>query len=142
GLRRLRVDVPGQRARPRRATAARRVARTRVCGSRGTLLVGVRLFPALPRPALRGDGGGSPVLRGVSGSTGATSHIRQFLPRLRPYAGRLALAAVGLVIAAGVGLAFPMVVREMLDAAFENRDRARLDRIALLLLALFALQGL
>jgi subfamily B ATP-binding cassette protein MsbA len=68
--------------------------------------------------------------------------LRQLLPRLRPYAGRLAIAAVGLVIAAGVGLAFPLVVREMLDAAFEARDSARLDRIALLLLGLFALQGL
>lgn len=65
----------------------------------------------------------------------------QLLPRLRPYAGRLAVAAVGLVIAAGVGLAFPLVVREMLDAAFEQRDRTRLDNIALLLLGLFALQG-
>jgi ATP-binding cassette, subfamily B, bacterial MsbA len=65
----------------------------------------------------------------------------QLLPRLRPYAGRLAIAAVGLVIAAGVGLAFPLVVREMLDAAFEQRDRTRLDNIALLLLGLFALQG-
>ena len=63
------------------------------------------------------------------------------LPRLRPYVGRLAIAAVGLVIAAGVGLAFPLVVREMLDAAFEQRDRTRLDNIALLLLGLFALQG-
>ncbi len=68
--------------------------------------------------------------------------LRQLLPRLRPYAGRLAVAAVGLVIAAGVGLAFPVVVREMLDAAFEARDSTRLDRIALLLLGLFALQGL
>lgn len=68
--------------------------------------------------------------------------LRQLLPRLRPYRGRLAIAAVGLVIAAGVGLAFPLVVREMLDAAFEARDSTRLDRIALLLLGLFALQGL
>lgn len=68
--------------------------------------------------------------------------IRQLLPRLKPYRGRLALAAVGLVVAAGVGLAFPIIVRELLDAAFEARDRGRLDSIALLLLGLFALQGL
>jgi ATP-binding cassette, subfamily B, bacterial MsbA len=70
-----------------------------------------------------------------------TTPFGQLLPRLRPYVGRLAIAAVGLVIAAGVGLAFPLVVREMLDAAFEQRDRTRLDNIALLLLGLFALQG-
>ncbi len=46
-----------------------------------------------------------------------------------------------LIVAAGVGLAFPQVVRHLLDAAFENRDRRLLDRIAIALLALFALQG-
>ncbi len=68
--------------------------------------------------------------------------LRLLLPRLKPYRGRLALAAVGLVVAAAVGLAFPIIVRELLDAAFEARDRSRLDRIALLLLGLFAVQGL
>ena len=63
------------------------------------------------------------------------------LPRLRPYAGRLVLSALALLVAAGVGLAFPAVVRFLLDAAFEQGDRALLDRIALLLLGLFALQG-
>jgi subfamily B ATP-binding cassette protein MsbA len=47
-----------------------------------------------------------------------------------------------LVVAAGVGLAFPQIVRHLLDAAFEQRDHALLDRIAAGLLALFALQGL
>ena len=40
-----------------------------------------------------------------------------------------------------MGLAFPQVVRHLLDAAFEQRDRALLDRVALLLLGLFAIQG-
>ncbi len=64
------------------------------------------------------------------------------LPLLRPYAGRLTVATVCLVVAAGVGLAFPQVVRHMLDAAFQKHDRALLNRIALLLVVLFALQGL
>lgn len=51
------------------------------------------------------------------------------------------VAAVCLLVAAGVGLAFPQVVRHLLDAAFENHDRGLLDRIAIALLALFALQG-
>ena len=59
-----------------------------------------------------------------------------------PYKGRLALAGICLIIAAGVGLAFPLVVRYLLDAAFQTRDRQLLDRIALGLLGLFALQGL
>jgi len=41
-----------------------------------------------------------------------------------------------------VGLAFPAVVQRLLDAAFQKHDRALLDRIALLLVGAFALQGL
>src|SRR3954465_12910280 len=67
--------------------------------------------------------------------------LGRLLPRLRPYRLRLALAGVCLLIAAGVGLAFPLVVRYLLDAAFQSRDSALLDRIALGLLAMFALQG-
>jgi ABC-type multidrug transport system fused ATPase/permease subunit len=50
--------------------------------------------------------------------------LGRLLPRLRPYRLRLGLAAICLVIAAGVGLAFPLVVRYLLDAAFQARDRA------------------
>jgi subfamily B ATP-binding cassette protein MsbA len=54
----------------------------------------------------------------------------------------LAIAALCLVVAAAVGLAFPQVVRTLLDAAFQRHDRSLLDRVALGLVALFALQGL
>ncbi len=57
---------------------------------------------------------------------------------MRPYRFRLALAAVCLLVAASVGLAFPLVVRYLLDAAFQSRDRVLLDRIAIGLIALFA----
>src|SRR3954463_8623496 len=67
--------------------------------------------------------------------------LGRLLPRLRPYRLRLAIAAFCLVIAASVGLAFSLVVRSLLDAAFQARDRALLDRIAIGLLVLFALQG-
>jgi len=67
--------------------------------------------------------------------------LAKLLPRITPYRGRLAVAGVCLVVAAGVGLAFPQIVRHLLDAAFENHDRGLLDRIALALLGLFALQG-
>lgn len=69
-----------------------------------------------------------------------TPLIRLF-PRLRPYVGRLSIAAVCLVGAAAAALAFPAVVRHLLDAAFQARDRNLLDRIALFLLGIFALQG-
>jgi subfamily B ATP-binding cassette protein MsbA len=68
--------------------------------------------------------------------------LGKLLPLLRPYAGKLAIAAVCLVLAAAAGLVFPTVVRWLLDAAFMARGRATLDRIALGLLGVFAAQGL
>jgi subfamily B ATP-binding cassette protein MsbA len=53
----------------------------------------------------------------------------------------LLLATVALVLSSLASLAFPMVVRYLLDAAFVNRDRALLDRIALGLAALFCVQA-
>ena len=67
--------------------------------------------------------------------------LAALLPRLRPYTGQLMVCAVCLVVAAAVGLAFPQVVRKLLDAAFQEHDRRLLDRIALGLVAAFALQG-
>jgi ATP-binding cassette, subfamily B, bacterial MsbA len=67
--------------------------------------------------------------------------LRRLLPRLRPYRGHLSVAAICLLVAAGVGLAFPQIVRHLLDAAFTAHDRRLLDQIAIGLVALFALQG-
>ncbi|MBA3445543.1 MAG: hypothetical protein H0T58_11925, partial [Gemmatimonadales bacterium] len=63
-------------------------------------------------------------------------------PRVRQYSGMLALATLTLVLSALIGLAFPMVVRYLLDAAFIERNRAVLDRIALALVVLFSIQAL
>jgi subfamily B ATP-binding cassette protein MsbA len=60
---------------------------------------------------------------------------------LRPFRAQLAIAGICLIVAAAVGLMFPQIVRKLLDAAFQQHDRALLDRIALGLLGLFALQG-
>ena len=67
--------------------------------------------------------------------------LAQLVPLLRPHAGRLLVALVCLVLAAAAGLAFPAVVRWLLDAAFVSRDRGLLDRMALGLLVVFAVQG-
>ena len=67
--------------------------------------------------------------------------LAALLPRLRPYTGRLVVCTICLIVAASVGLAFPLVVKFLLDAAFEQRDRVLLDRIALGLVLAFALQG-
>ena len=65
----------------------------------------------------------------------------KLLPRVRPHAGPLAIAGITLVLAAAAGLTFPLIVRHLLDAAFVDGSSRQLDRIALGLLALFALQG-
>jgi subfamily B ATP-binding cassette protein MsbA len=62
-------------------------------------------------------------------------------PRVRPYRGLLLGASVALVLSSMASLAFPMVVRYLLDAAFVSRDRALLDRIALGLVGLFSVQA-
>jgi ATP-binding cassette, subfamily B, bacterial MsbA len=62
-------------------------------------------------------------------------------PRVRPYRGILLLATFALLGSSAVGLAFPMVVKYLLDAAFVNHDRALLDRIALGLVLLFTVQA-
>jgi subfamily B ATP-binding cassette protein MsbA len=54
----------------------------------------------------------------------------------------LALATLTLILSALIGLAFPMVVRYLLDAAFIRQDRAILDRIAIGLVLLFTIQAL
>lgn len=67
--------------------------------------------------------------------------IRDLLPRVRPHAGALAGAGLFLVLSSAIGLVFPLVVGYLLDAAFETGNGALLDRIALVLLGLFALQA-
>lgn len=67
--------------------------------------------------------------------------LRRLAPRLRPWRKRL-VAAGGLIVAtSAISLVFPLVVRELLDAAFLAGDGRTLDRIALALLGLFAVQA-
>lgn len=68
--------------------------------------------------------------------------LARMLPLLRPYRARLGAAFVCLVIAAAAGLVFPLVLRYLLDAAFVLKDRSSLDRVAIMLLSVFAVQGL
>jgi len=68
--------------------------------------------------------------------------LKRLIPLLKPYVGRLAVATICLLAAAAVQLVFPQQVRILLDAAFEHHDGGMLNRVALVLLALFAFQGL
>ena len=62
-------------------------------------------------------------------------------PRVQPYRSSFLWAALLIVVGTVIGLAFPLVVRELLDAAFLAGDRGMLDRIALFLIALFLFQA-
>ena len=67
--------------------------------------------------------------------------LRLLAPRVRPHRKALAVAGVLLLIGTGIGLAFPLVVRELLDAAFLRGDASLLNLIALGLLGLFGVQA-
>jgi subfamily B ATP-binding cassette protein MsbA len=68
--------------------------------------------------------------------------FRRLWPRLYPHRWALAAATFFLLASGSIGLAFPLVVRHLMDAAFVAMDRPLLNRIALLLLGLFSLQAL
>ena len=51
------------------------------------------------------------------------------------------MAGVTLVASAAIGLAFPLVVRYLMDAAFEMRDPETLNRVAIFLIGLFGVQA-
>jgi ATP-binding cassette, subfamily B, bacterial MsbA len=67
--------------------------------------------------------------------------LARLWPRVRPYRAGLSLAIVSLLLSAGIGLAFPQIVRYLLDAAFLRHNRALLDRIGLVLFGMFAVQA-
>jgi ATP-binding cassette, subfamily B, bacterial MsbA len=79
---------------------------------------------------------GGPSLRSGRGS------LTRLWLRVRPYRGGLYIAGTTLILASAITLAFPIAVKFLLDAAFRHHDRTLLNRIALGLLAGFALQAL
>jgi subfamily B ATP-binding cassette protein MsbA len=72
---------------------------------------------------------------------GSPRDLLRLLAYARPYRARLAVALVSLFIASGLGLAFPQVVRWLIDAAFIEHDAARLNSLALMLVGLFTAQA-
>ncbi len=60
---------------------------------------------------------------------------------MRPYVGSLLVGGIALFLSGAITLAFPQVVRYLLDAAFVKASAGALNRIAVFLLVLFALQG-
>jgi subfamily B ATP-binding cassette protein MsbA len=67
--------------------------------------------------------------------------LRRFTQRLRPHLGKIVVATLCLLLSSATVLAFPQIVRQLLDAAFINGDRTMLNRIAIGLLVMFGVQS-
>lgn len=94
-----------------------------------------------PRPAGTAASGDA---RGLDSA--AVGLLRRLFRYVRPYRGRLVLGIVAVGVASLLGLAFPLLIRDLLNTAFmegtgPEEARALLDRTALLLAALVALQA-
>lgn len=73
---------------------------------------------------------------------GSPRDLLRLLAYTKPYRARLTIALISLIIASALGLAFPQVVRLLIDAAFVDRDSQALNRLALVLVGLFATQAM
>ncbi|MDH3192682.1 MAG: ABC transporter transmembrane domain-containing protein [Acidimicrobiia bacterium] len=72
----------------------------------------------------------------------AIHEIARLMAFVRPYRTYLATATFGTLIASGLGLVFPRIVGDLVDQSISNATgTAELDRVALLLLAVFAAQS-
>ena len=66
---------------------------------------------------------------------------RRLFAYLKPYRRRMALAIVALLISTGLGLAFPMVIVRLLEIVTHAKTAGPLNRLALMLVALFLVQA-
>jgi subfamily B ATP-binding cassette protein MsbA len=70
------------------------------------------------------------------------SQLTKLFALLKPYRKWLIVAIVGVVVSASLGLVFPRIMGGLVDTAIgEEGTTATLDRIALLLFAVFLVQG-
>jgi subfamily B ATP-binding cassette protein MsbA len=79
--------------------------------------------------------------RDKSEHKGSPRDLLRLLAYTRPYRLRLATALASLLIASALGLAFPQLVKQLIDAAFGAGDSRRLNQIAVQLVVLFTLQA-
>ncbi|MDE3053400.1 MAG: ATP-binding cassette domain-containing protein [Gemmatimonadota bacterium] len=99
------------------------------------------------RTAAESAGAAAPAIEGADREPRASrrpkspKELLRLAPWLRPHRGALIVAGTCLVASVGLQLAFPAAVSWLLDAAFQRHDGALLDRVALLLVGLFALMG-
>ena len=71
----------------------------------------------------------------------ALESYSRILAYVRPYWPHLLVAAVSLVVTSLLGLAMPLVVQNLIDSVVVGQDLAQLNRVALMLGAIFALRA-
>ena len=79
---------------------------------------------------------------GKAEQRGSPRDLLRLISYARPYRVRLGIALGSLLIASVLALTYPQVIRLLIDAAFTKHDPRRLNRLALLLVCLFALQAI
>ncbi|MBK5266925.1 MAG: ATP-binding cassette domain-containing protein [Acidimicrobiia bacterium] len=68
--------------------------------------------------------------------------VARLMRFVRPYRTYLLVATFGTVVASGLGLVFPQIVGDLVDQAISNAaGTSQLDRVALLLIGVFAAQA-
>lgn len=73
---------------------------------------------------------------------GSPRDLLRLLVYAKPYGVRLSIGLLSLLVGNLIGLAFPKLVQYLIDAAFVDRDYAKLNKIALIIFASFAVQAL
>ncbi|MBF8284214.1 MAG: ABC transporter related [Anaerolineales bacterium] len=71
----------------------------------------------------------------------SADQVRRLFAYLRPYRGRMAIAVLALIFGAALGLVFPWIMQNLVDAVLGQRDRAELNRITFILLGTFLIRS-
>lgn len=71
------------------------------------------------------------------GLRASPAQVRRLLGYLRPYGKPMAVAAIALLVGSGIGLAFPLVIKQLVDAVIAKSDAGLLNGLAVALLVLF-----
>ncbi len=69
------------------------------------------------------------------------AELRRILSLARPQWRRLAVATVFLLVASAMGLLYPQAIRWIIDSALGHGGRATVDNAALVMLAIFSIEG-
>ena len=68
-------------------------------------------------------------------------NYRRLLMYIKPYLGRLFLAIICIVVAAGANLYLPWIIKDMIDKVLAEKDMAMLNIISVSIVVVFAIRG-